>query len=362
MPPPIDNSPDRNRGEGEPHSHASFLYVRYTDNPTDVNKGICPAGGLLPGTAFYRSPDITFGPVDGLGNPVVGTDVTVKARVFNGGDIEAFGAYVEFWWFNPALAFTAADPTHRIGSKIVNIPGGNNYVDVECPTKWKPKFDNGGHECLLVQVSCPSEGADDLKFPFAAALDRHVAQHNLMVSNNQPGQKLQLAAGNPFRTTELFTVKVSTLLVSGNMDELRTLNVPALMGLLGSASVGQTTGITGGRRFRLEAADVTQRELGIRLMDIRNSLAPESRQSGDDLTRYINARTQARPERTPPTLGRTLAEFVLQTGESRVLIFDFLPVDVTNGQFLVHRFTQVVKDCDIGGYTVVVVRRDFQQP
>lgn len=347
------NPSPRNNQDDNPHSHASFLYIRYKDDLLGPDVGDRPSGGLPPGTVFYLSPDISVSPTDALGNVQAGTAVTVNARVFNGGGIDAYNVYVEFWWFDPTLAFTAAAPNQQIGTKIVNVPRGN-YVDVECPNKWTPHFVNGGHECLVVQLSSPSEGGDDLKFPFAAALDRHVGQRNLTVLDNQPGQKLQLVVGNPFRSAELFTVRLSTLLVSGNMDEFRTLDVRDLMGLLGSAVAGRKPTSIGDQQLQLEVTDMTQREFGVSLTRARKSKRYCQGQHGEDLARYLDARARSDPDFDPATLGRSLVEFVLQSDESRVLDFDLPPVDVGSNHFLVHHLTQVVAGCDIGGYTVVV--------
>jgi hypothetical protein len=352
--------PCNNTDEKNPHSDSSFLYIRYKDDLVNPDVGDRPSGGLPPGTVYYYSPDISFSPTDALGNVKEGTAVTVKARIFNDGGIDAFNVYVEFWWFNPTLAFTVAPLTQRIGTKIVNVPGRGSYVDVECPNKWTPTFVNGGHECLVVQFSSPSEGADDLKFPFTVTLDRHVGQYNLTVTDNQPGQKLQLVVGNPFRSAELFTVRLSSLLVSGNMDELQTRDVREVMSLLGSAVAGRRPTDFSDQRPMLDVTDVTQREFGVCLTRTRKTKPHHDGQHGDDIARYLNARARSDPDFNPETLGRSLVEFVLHSNEARVLDFDLPPVDVGSGNFLVHHISQVVAGCDVGGYTVVVPPVDFR--
>jgi hypothetical protein len=341
--------PNKNRWlrynkDDNPHSHASFLYIPQ-------------------GTAYYNSPAISVSPTDALGNVRAGTEVTVKALVFNGGGIDAYNVYVEFWWFDPTAAFTAPFPDQRIGAKIVNVPRGNNYIEVECPNKWTPRVVKDGHECLVVQCSSPSEGLDDLKFPYMASLDRHVGQHNLWVMDNQPGQRLQLRIGNPFRSAELFTIRLSTLLVSGNMGEFRTLDVRDLMGQLGNAVVGQLT-VIGGQRLQLGVTDVTEREFGVRVTRViktKQSKRYGQGQNGEDLARYLDAWARSDPDFNPETLGRTLVEFELHPDEARVLDFDLPPVNVGSSHFLVHHITQVVAGCDIGGYTVVVPPVDFER-
>ena len=354
MPEPNNNLPcDKN---DNPHGHGSFLYIRYKDDRVNPDVGTRP---LTPGAVFYLSPDIIVSPVDALGNVKAGAEVTVTARIFNGGSLDAFNVYVEFWWFNPTLAFTTASPNQRIGTKIVNVPRGN-YVAVECPTKWIPLFINGGHECLMVQCSSPAEGADDLKFPFVATLDRHVGQRNLTVTNNLPGQKLQLVVGNPFRSAELFAVRLSTLLVSGNTGELLTLDVREAMSLVGSAVAGKNLIAFGDQRFNLSVTDITQRDLGVSLLRTRQTRQYCQGQQGDDLLSYLGARARANPDFDSEMLGRVLIEFALKPDEARVLDFDLPPVDVGSGHFVVHHFSQVTAGCDLGGYTVVVPPEDFR--
>ena len=340
------------------HGDGSFLYIRYKNDRVNPDKGNRPPGGLPPGTVFWKSTDIVVSPVDTFGNVQVGTDVTVQARIFNGGEVDALCVHVEFWWFNPTLAFTAAPANQQFGTKIVNV-GRNSYREVECPSKWRPNFVNGGHECLVVQCSSPSEGTRDLKFPFAAALDRHVGQKNLTVSPNAPGQKLQLIVGNPFQSPELFTVYLSTLLISVDMDEFRTLDVREAMGFLAGAAANQKPTSARNQRLRLEVTDITQRELGVHLARERKIKRYGEGQQGDDLERYINARARSDPDFNPATLGRSLVEFLLQSTDARVLDFDLPPVDMGSGHFLVHHLTQVVAGYDVGGYTVVVPPVDF---
>jgi hypothetical protein len=228
---------------------------------------------------------------------------------------------------------------------------------VICPNLWQPLCVNGGHECLVVQFSSPSEGADDLKFHFDAFQDRHVAQKNLWVSNNQPGQKLQLVVGNPFLTTELFKVQLSTMLVTGEMRDFRLRNVQVLMQQIGSARVQQTE--AGGQNLKLHVSNLTDRDFGVRLTKTRKIKRFGNGHEGQDLTRYLYGRARQSPDFNPDTLGRELAEFVLQPEEARVLDFDLPPANVGGGNFLVHHFTQVVAGCDVGGYTVVVPPADF---
>jgi len=356
--------PNRNRllrrdRDEPPHGDASFLYIRYKEDPVSPDTGARPFGGLPPNTIVWASPDILFTPTDALGNVQAGTEVTLRTRIFNGGNIDALGVFVEFWWFNPSLAFSAAPTSQRIGTKIVTVPR-LSYLDVVCPVKWTPQFVNGGHECLVVQCSSPSEGADDLKYPFAAALDRHVAQRNLtVVSGAQQGQNLQLRIGNPFRTTEIFTIRLATLLVTGDMADLRTRDRAEALGFLAGVTTNPPQSERGGIP-RLSATDVTERDFGVRLART-NRVEPEGSEiPGLDHAGYLLSRTRSDPDFNPAVFGRTLTEVQLRPGEIQVVDFELPTVSMGNDRFLVHHFTQVTEGCDVGGYSVVASPPGFE--
>jgi hypothetical protein len=349
-------SPRRDRGEN-PHGDASFLYIRYKEDPMSPDTGARPSGGLPPNTIVWASPDIVFTPTDALGNVQAGTSVTIRTRIFNGGNIDALGVFVEFWWFNPSFAFTAAPPSQRIGTKIVTVPR-LSYLDVVCPVKWTPQFVNGGHECLVVQCSSPSEGADDLKFPFAAALDRHVAQRNLTVVSAQQGQNLQIRVGNPFRTTERFTIHLASLIVTGNMADLRARDRSEALGFMAGVTTHPPQSERGGIP-RLTAEDAGGRNFEVRLAR-SDPAEPEGAEiAGLDHTAYIATRARSAPDFDPDVFGRTLAEVELRPGEVRIMDFELPTAAVGSDRFLVHHFTQVTDGCDIGGYSVVATPAGF---
>lgn len=342
------------RNADNPHGDSSFLFLQYKPNkPTDtvIDRGYRP---LAPGTPFWNSPDILAAPADALGNVTAGTPVTLSAIVHNGGLLEAVGVAVDFWWFDPTLAFSPSIPNAHLGTKIVNIPA-NNYRQVVCPNVWVPHVVNHGHECLIAHCNASSEGTDGLKFPFAAALDRHVGQRNLTVYPNLPGQALALSVGNPFRTPQAFEVRFASTLVSADMAAMRALDMGSVRNLLTSVSPGSEPD----PRFQMHAIDITSREMGVRLGNMRKIKRYGCCAGGVDRAAHLKPRARANPDFDSGKLGRSLAGFSLKPDEVRQVTLEFPPTDVGESHFMVHRITQVMEGFDVGGYTAVIVPSRF---
>ena len=131
---------------------------------------------LPQGAVFWESPDVWVAGPDGTNQPVPGVPNTVYARVNNLGYEQANGVVVTFWWSDPSLAITAAQP---IGTAFVNSPGRQSRV-VQCPEPWVPVVVNGGHECLLVRIWDVT--ADPMTTPeWDARVNRHLGQRNIHV-------------------------------------------------------------------------------------------------------------------------------------------------------------------------------------
>lgn len=100
----------------------------------------------------------------------------------NLGQAPAFGALVEFYWFNPSLGFQSSD-ANLIGSTYVDLgarSGPNSHKLVKCPFSWVARYENGGHECILVRISQPV--TDPLSGPaWDASQNRHIGQRNIHV-------------------------------------------------------------------------------------------------------------------------------------------------------------------------------------
>ena len=182
-----------------------FLFIRATAGDT--------AARPITGT-FWESPDILILPgvapsaappippdLGGVAKP--NTDNTVYAHVCkpplsqspifriatkyltrsgNLGQAPAFGALVEFYWFNPSLGFQSSD-ANLIGITYVDLDGRsglNSHKLVKCPFSWVAHYENGGHECILVRISQPV--TDPLSGPaWDASQNRHIGQRNIHV-------------------------------------------------------------------------------------------------------------------------------------------------------------------------------------
>src|SRR6202453_4524689 len=163
------------KGE-QPLTYTPWLVIRYA---------VGDYGGrpLPPGTVFWESPDVWSEGSGGINQPVVGEPTAVFARVSNFGLQQANGVVVKFWWANPSLAITESS-AHLIGIGFANIPSKRTVV-LECPKRWVPIEENGGHECLLAEAYVP--GHDELEHPMLPGLDRHVGQKNEYLVTAAPG-------------------------------------------------------------------------------------------------------------------------------------------------------------------------------
>jgi len=326
----------------EPPKYTPYLNIRYDVADTGARP-------LAPGTVFWVSPDILVSPTDAYGNVQVGTNVTVQAHVLNWGLAPAIAVNVEFYWLNPALGITPANG-NLIGSKLVTVPA-LNYVDVICPKTWTPTFVNGGHECLIVQCTCPQ---DPITAPFLPALDRHVAQRNITVTQPQQGQKLQLSASSLFHSEQSFALQLSSLLVQCRLEGWEKEDVAGLMSLLANLHSPGRVLTKMERRLKLRVQDVTEKDLGVRLTGMAQADLPRIEEKQLDFGHYIQQRAVCNPDFRPETLGKVLGEFSLTPQLMSVVDIEIPPTKLRRGQFIVHRLTQTASGCDVGGYTVVV--------
>lgn len=187
-----------------PRKNEYLPYLLVRANPGD--RGARPLNGV-----FWESPDVFVAPeTDAAAAPLmpattagvakVGAPTTLYAHVWNLGRAPAWGAFVEFSWFNPSLGFNYAN-ANRIGVAMVDLgdrftslpewreargPAGDHYLTrgchaiVRCPTTWVPTWENGGHECLVVRVFEPLMDPVALT-SYDALRDRHVGQRNIAV-------------------------------------------------------------------------------------------------------------------------------------------------------------------------------------
>jgi hypothetical protein len=239
-----------------PVPYTPYLFTRYRDSLTDLatlDDGRAANGAVPPAAVFWLSPDIRVEPADSLGNPTAGVPTSITAFLTNAGRADAFAVLVEFFWFNPSLAFVAGN-ANRIGSRLVALPD-HGYTPVTCPTPWRPTVVNGGHECVVVQLSTPEEGPGGLRFPYDASRDRHVGQRNLTVRAATRPQTLGLRAANPFTTPATFALLLTSTAITANLTALRQLTPQAAATVLASATPGTRTSL-------LQATDATGTDFG----------------------------------------------------------------------------------------------------
>jgi hypothetical protein len=351
------NPNDDDRGKDTP-VYTPYLNIRYDV----VDTGVRP---LAPGVVFWASPDILVSPTDAYGNVQPGTQVTIQAHVLNWGMAAAIAVKVDFYWLNPSLGFTAAN-CHLIGSTLVSVPA-MNYVDVTCPALWTPVFVNGGHECLVVQCTCPQ---DPLTNPFQPSLDRHVGQRNLTVANPLQDYQLQLTATNLFGTEKSFKVQLSSLVVKGQFADWQAGELLGVASLLANLHSPARTPPLVERRLRLQTRDISDQEMAVRIVGmggaglqpaiqpaVQQAIHPEVRgkvEDRADAVRYMHLRGVRNPDFNSATLGKVLSEFALAPQATQVINIQVPRVKVEPGQFVIHRFTQVMDGHDVGGYTVIV--------
>jgi hypothetical protein len=322
------------REEGPPPTYTPWLVVRA--NPGDKGSRPLPAG-----TPWFLCPDLHVAPADAWGRVNAGDTVTVSVTVQNLGRAAATGVRARFWWVDPSGGVVPATSTLIGDSSRVSIAAGLAEV-LECRTPWIPRFVNGGHECLVVEVSSLS---DPLTTTFRADLDRHVGQRNVTVL--APGgeqQRMMLTLTNPFSEPAQTTLHVQTALLIGfrglldfglylePVDSLLHFDDPSLaepMAALGleRGGVDPGAGLAAGDPRVIEGAGGGYDEETQRLLRAR-------RDDRHDFGRQIAA-VELPPE------GRAIVE---------------LTVDLAGGDgAILHRLTQVTDGVDVGGYGVLAL-------
>jgi len=261
----------------------------------------------------------------------------------------AVAVNVEFYWLNPALGITPANG-NLIGSKLVSVPA-MNYVDVTCPVLWTPTFVNGGHECLIVQCTCPQ---DPMTNPFLPALDRHVGQRNITVPPPQQEQRLQLSASNPFHSELSFVLQLSSLLVQCRLEDWEKRDLLGLISLLANLHSPGRIRSEAEQQLKLRVRDVTKKDLGVRIVSTAQEGLPRTDENRLDVGNYIRDRAMRNPDFRPETLGKILADFSLTPQLMNLIDIEVPPMEMKRGQFIVHRLVQVMEGYDIGGYTIVL--------
>jgi hypothetical protein len=142
------------------------------------------------GEPWYLSPDIWVVPGDdpdgAPGQPSAGQPAFVWARVYNQGSTPVDDGRVTFYWAVPTSAISRQS-AHLVGTSGVALAAGE-AKEVLCLSQWTPQMLNGGHLCLMVEVSSPGDPLPPhmSTTPFDPVGDRHVAQRNVTVIDVQP--------------------------------------------------------------------------------------------------------------------------------------------------------------------------------
>ncbi|GLY29691.1 hypothetical protein [Kineosporia sp. NBRC 101731] len=324
---------DDQHGEGRPPTYTPWLVVR----AFAADDGSRPLPGGLP---FWASPDIAAQPADAWGRVRAGDPVVVSVTVQNLGLAPASGVRARFWWCDPGLGSISPSTATVIGtSDRVSIPGGLSDV-LACTTAWVPQFLNGGHECLVVEVSC---AADPLTTSFRPDRDRHVGQRNVtVVAADGQAPPLRVLLANPFPERALATLHVRSREVFGAaallkvplhvspVDALMNLDDPVVSSV--TAGLGlETPSVPGDAVVRVGGVEPV--EVGTRALDEEAAAALRQRAGEYDF-------------------GFAVAETVLEGGAAAVVELEVTRLGTADSA-VVHHLTQVVDGVDVGGYTVV---------
>jgi hypothetical protein len=169
---------------GRGRAWTPWLLIRYAQN--DIGLRPIPASDVS-----WASPDIWVESSDPYGNAVPGEPNFVHAMIFNLGKAPALPTRLDFYWGNPAVGLGPGQMT-LIGSEWVEVQL-HAVQSVRCNTPWIPIYENGGHECLIVNSTSPI--LDPITQPFQTTLDRHVGQRNITVLPAGPGKIIKFSVG-----------------------------------------------------------------------------------------------------------------------------------------------------------------------
>ena len=179
--------PPRDRKDEPPPPINPFVVIRYDASDIGVRP---PPGGAI----TYLSPDILVTSLSGAPNIIADQPHLLQARLSNFGLFPASSVPADFYWANPSMAITETS-VNFIGSGVLpylpaGSPAGPSSLLVDCASHWVPRFENGGHECLLVRATIPV--FDSNPVPLDPGLTYRVGQRNLTVVQVAPGQSFQM--------------------------------------------------------------------------------------------------------------------------------------------------------------------------
>ena len=123
--------------------------------------------------------------------PRVNLTTWIWCSVTNTGSQSVTGVKVRFYVRDPSTVLTPGSGPPLGTSTVALLP--NETKEVLCVTPWVPTWINNGHECVVCELSAPS---DPGVFPPDAPWDlndRHVAQRNFQLIAAEPSNRLSFS-------------------------------------------------------------------------------------------------------------------------------------------------------------------------
>jgi len=335
-------------------SWTPWLLIRYCE--TDAGQR------PIPGSDGYASTDIWVESSDPGGNAVPGEPNFVNVRILNLGKAPALPMRVDFYWGNPAIGMGPGQMT-LIGTEWIHQFLAHSLKEVRCSTPWIPVYENGGHECLI--VNCSSPVLDPIAQPFQTTLDRHVGQRNITVLEGAPGQTVNFTLGVnnifPVATQVAIKARVEQIAVAPSLLAVTTLrqvvSQAAVLSTVQAASPEVVDGFhlspSSGRLSSLLSKPVravpvkgAYAYLGQRLLDADRNVV-----IGHPMKNHNKRGTRSgRRDRN-----QVLHDTEMEAFEQRLLEIRLrVPSDSRSGTFIVVHLAQDGLGLSMGGYTIVV--------
>ena len=341
-PHPLDRYGGPPGGDRKARTYTPWLVLRY--NEFDNGKG----RPLPDHTVFWASWDIWVESSDSSGNPVVGQQNVVHARVFNLGKAEGRPTRVDFYW---ADASTGLGPGQMnfIASETVFVPYHRSKI---VPVKWIPT--SSGHECLMVNTTCDIN--DAIAQPFLPTLDRHVAQKNIHVEQAGAGKVVNFAVG-----VNNLAPMMATITLSARLEHL-SVSRKATTAMSHRDIVNHVASYVRGEHTDIVRDIADQSRFGRSAPRIRGQLSEASsivpsREGRSFFAQILSAGDQraASGSRRDTSRDIPLAEAVMKGFEHRALDLELgIPGNAGPGEFVVFHVIQYVAGLQVGGYTIVV--------
>ena len=285
---------------------------------------------------------------DPLGNPVLGQQNIVHARVFNLGKAQSSPTRVDFYW-GDAAGGLGPGQMNFIASETVVVPF---HQSRDVRVKWVPI--STGHECLIVNTTCDIN--DVIAQPFQPTLDRHVGQRNVNVVQAGAGKVVNFAVGvnnlAPMMATITVAARLEHLAVSRKATA--TMSHRDIVNHVANYVRGEHTDIV--RDFADES------RFGRSAPRIRGQLSEASsivpsREGRSFFAHMLLASDQRAASGSRREMNRDipLAEAVMKGFEHRTLDLELgIPGNAGPGEFVVFHVIQEIAGLQVGGYTIVV--------